>query len=304
MSWAALAVPLVIVLVIALAARRRQAQMLERARKCTPLVVFFTEFTKEEASEKRLAQLFDPTVFHHSLEKATLRAMNRCVCAELGSFIAMDSSSCRLTAKRDEGGALKYKASATCAFAKQTKVRCELSWVIRQSSNRALAVSFRVKPSGKDLDVMNYVRGEDYGSFGESFIATMMSKTPDLAFERMTSTLRDALGSSAAVTAEMTKVATAMGGLKDRHLEIDFIGAKETVIGKEPHTRRAIELEYLIQGNVRDAKATLLCLFSGFKTLVVRYTFVGLASKVRHVVVDGDEAATATATATARARRS
>jgi hypothetical protein len=282
---ASIAGVVVVSVVVLLAFLRRRRSALDRARKCAPLATFFTELSKPDVPDKRLAQLFDPRVLV-SLEKGMLKAIHRCMSTELGLFLQLSPSTARLTSKRDETGSIHFKATAECNFAKQHRVRCEVSWTIRPATNRAHVLSFRVKPPGQDLDVLKHVVPADFEAFGERFVGAMMSRTPDDALEMMAPSLLTNVGSSAAVTEEMVKVVKVMGGFKDGQLDLTLTDSSHTTVGPEGHKRRAIALEYLMLGKGRDVKITLSVVFSGMKAVVLRYTFVGLAVKGKHVFVN------------------
>jgi hypothetical protein len=283
--WVGTVAAVALMVVFVLASLRRRRQTADRLRKCQPLVTFFTELSKPEASERKLAQLFDPRVLL-TIERATLKAINRCLYRELGDFVSLDAQTARFVTKLDEEGQTRYKAIADCDFTLMKQVRCEMSWAIRTATNKAHALSFRVKPKMKELDVLNHVDPHDFEGFGENFITAMISKSPEIALERMAPSLAQNVGSSAGVTAEMTKVVKVMGGLKERQLDLNLTNAKETTVGQENNKRRALELEYLMLGNVRDVRVTLCIVFSGLRAVVLRYSFLGLAVRDRHIFVD------------------
>uniref|UniRef100_A0A7S1QZV2 Uncharacterized protein n=1 Tax=Neobodo designis TaxID=312471 RepID=A0A7S1QZV2_NEODS len=267
--------------------RRRRLATAERVRKCAPLAAFFSEFSKSVTTERRLSQLFDPAVFK-KMHRATLKALNRCVVAELGEFVCMEASTCRLAARTDETGTPHFRAVARCQFKKNHNVQCEVSWKLANANTgyRALVVSFRARPSSSELDVLNYIDPKDYEGFGERFVATMLSNSPDSAFDMMAPSLQSGIGNSQSISIEMKRVVNAIGGLKDRHLDIGLSDARMTTVGPAEAQRRALHLEYVLLGNVRDARVTLVCVFSGLQTLVIKYTFTGLAVKQKTVVVD------------------
>jgi hypothetical protein len=277
----------VCVVLVAIALRQRRQSVAERVRKCAPLAAFFTDFTKQDISERRLAHLFDPNVFK-TMQRVTLKALNRCVVHELGPFQKMQQKTCRLSARTDAEGTTRYRATATCDFEKSKGVPCEMTWLLATSGNsyRVLVVSFRARPVDRDLDVMKYVEPAEYEGFGERFIATILSKSPDDAFDAMTPSLQQGIGADTALQSEMKTVLQAMGGLKDRHLEVGMSNASMIAIGSGESKTRALLLEYIVQGNARDVRVTLTCVFSGLKTLVIKYVFTGLHLKQKQVVVD------------------
>lgn len=289
-----------------------------------PLRRFLIEFSRgaSPGHDQALFRLFSPDVLQR-VERALIRAMARCVVAELGTYVSVATSS--LTVRRQTS--VKYgtllTADATAKFSNRDDVAVTVTWIepISTSSRQdgaltsptansdgststststnskytpGLLVSFDVQPRGADskpLNVLKYVVAREFEPYGERFIASLMTRTPTFAYENLHDSLKSRYPSEESVAAEVIKVMRAAGGLKEGNsMDSQLTDAKLLHLGGDPAKPvSGVALEFTILGSSKDLHAELRIVFVAMQCRVSRFALKTVSgSGPKHFLVDGD----------------
>lgn len=296
----------------------------EAKRLVKPLQRLLVELAKGASAghDQALFRCFSPQVLRF-VERGLIRAMARCVVAELGSYESIDGRSVVITRSIGKNGERLHTADAKAKFTKMDDVSVTATWAVapplgsREKSaadapessevaaaasglaaGRALGdgliLSFQVKPpEGKQLEVLKYIDPKEFEHFGERFLLSLMTKTPTYAYEHMNDTLKQKYPSEQLVASEILKVLRAAGGLKDKNeVASQLTDARLVHHNSEDGSPTAIsgmELEFMILGRTKNIVALIRTNFVAMQCRVSRFTMRTVTTETtQHVVVDGD----------------
>lgn len=270
---------------VVLVRRKKKATERNKALRLGPAVAFLQLLTSSEAgSSKRFLSAFHPSVH---LLPGVLLAMRRCVMAELGVFRHVRFSDAILAPSKSKGAGPSTLAQFSAIFGKDVAVPCEVAWVTASNPSAASSTMvvkithFHLSPA-TSLSLLPHVDPRDFEDQGEKFVASAFQRTPSVAVSMMGPTLRQKFPDEASFFNEMVSVVRAIGGLKEKKLDIDCSNSAATTIREKP----AMTLEYVVKGTVRDAAVKLSCALFGTDFVVVSFTFTALAAHQRHVVIE------------------
>ncbi|ORC89607.1 uncharacterized protein TM35_000111410 [Trypanosoma theileri] len=164
-----------------------------------PFLLFMDYLTDGATAgyDKPLMNLFHPELIGNYVDRGLLRAMVRCLCKRVGKVVHIPRDTAMM---KSRGNNVNFIALVDFQYAKQ--VKCRISWTWRPTGNMLhtkngpirpfYVTGFRVEPAGgKEFDVVEFLRTDDFVPFAESFVERLFERPPKAAVEMMVPALQE-----------------------------------------------------------------------------------------------------------------
>lgn len=300
-----------------------------------PFLTFYTLLTDGATAgfDARLMSVFHPLLFRDgNVEKGLLRAMARCLTGTFGPVVRVPRETVAL--KRDS---MQVNCIALVDFERKKQVTCQLSWVRRTASVKSVearekqgavpvgraftadevvdgigmaplgtfhVTSFHIEQRGqagklRQLDVLKYLRVEEFEYFGGMFVERFFQRRPVAAVAMMHPALQEKhlADKAAALEESIQKVVRSCGGLGSKGRvtnEVDATLTEEKIVQVDTTTSGAatsingIDMTFRICCVSRDLELEIRFTFVGMRCYVIKYELRILPDEQRQVIVDRD----------------
>jgi hypothetical protein len=276
---------LLVIVAGAFVVRKLRIKYREGLALMKPMERFFLELSRAATPghDKALFAML-PEEVTKVVDKGTIRAMGRCVQAELGSFQGLDIFTFRQS-KQKTATRVLLVSSAEARFSKSCcPIKVSVHWYKHAETKAPQIVSFQISPDehghghgpgGKSLTVSEYLEPSEFEQFGERFVLSLLTKEPKWAYDHLFANLKKRYPEPKDLAVETTKVLRAAGGFKGSEPDITYVKGEKAPINENNDTK-CLVLTYHIAGNQRNMEAEVRVCIVGLQAQVIRYQLKAL----------------------------